>query len=174
MAWAVGKWVKLSWLEVPSVKLRVCTWKWISFWDGLFSGAMLVSGSVHHGAKREAFWDVLSRLKLHLGCAWGSLNFRSSQAAKVTATFEEWMTQLTEQILDGHEPQQVGEFFKCHRTKFNPFHHPLGYQLNHDWRSGGNDFCIMRPGPCSLHSCLLTWWPCGFFGPPGGLGRYKK
>ncbi len=36
---------------IPSLKLTVRTWKWmvgvlVSFWDGLFSGAMLVSGSV--------------------------------------------------------------------------------------------------------------------------------
>ncbi len=40
----------------PSLKLTVCTWKWIvgrwiSFWDGLFSGDMLVSGNVF-------FWSL--------------------------------------------------------------------------------------------------------------------
>ena len=38
---------------VPSLKLTVRTWKWmvgilVSFWEGLFSGAMLVSGRVYH------------------------------------------------------------------------------------------------------------------------------
>ena len=37
--------------HLPSLKLTVRTWKWmvgilVSFWDGLFSGAMLVLGSV--------------------------------------------------------------------------------------------------------------------------------
>ena len=37
--------------ELPSLKLTVRTWKWmvgklVSFWDGLFSGAMLVSVEV--------------------------------------------------------------------------------------------------------------------------------
>ena len=38
-------------ISLPSLKLTACTWKWmvgilVSFWDGVFSGAMLVSGSV--------------------------------------------------------------------------------------------------------------------------------
>ena len=37
---------------IPSLKLTACTWKsmvgrWMSFWDGLFSGGMLVSGRVY-------------------------------------------------------------------------------------------------------------------------------
>lgn len=43
-----------------------------------------------------------------------SLNIRNSRAAIAAiliATSKEGMTQLTEQTLDGHEPQHVGEHF---------------------------------------------------------------
>ena len=53
--WIMPPKQKNTWkyLEIPSLKLTACPWKWmvgilVSFWDGLFSGAMLVSGSVHH------------------------------------------------------------------------------------------------------------------------------
>ena len=58
-----------------------------------------------------------------------SLNIRNSQAviaAILIATSKEGMAQLTEQMLDGHEPRHVGEHFWCHRLKFNQCHHPLG------------------------------------------------
>ena len=42
---------KIAMESLPSLKLTARTWKWmvgipVSFWDGLFSGAMLVAGSV--------------------------------------------------------------------------------------------------------------------------------
>ncbi len=61
--WLLGWWALRrrwsAWYQVgnffqwslPSLKLIVCTWKWMvgilgSFWEGLFSGFMLVLGSV--------------------------------------------------------------------------------------------------------------------------------
>ena len=90
-----------SWNNVHTLKLTNCTWKWmvgilLSFWDGLFSGDMLVSGRVlqlisnckvhpwnkierHHETKlffskksflRWSRFNILTKKIVEITCQW--------------------------------------------------------------------------------------------------------
>ncbi len=92
------KWKR--WNTVPSLKLTARTWKWmvgilLSYWGGLFSDAMLVSGRVNpsvflqkyhfkvcleHWIHPTCIWDLDTRVKVE-GDQWMTVSF-SKQLAK--------------------------------------------------------------------------------------------
>ena len=58
-------------VTLPSLKLTVRPWKWmvgilLSFWEGLFSGAMLVSGRVNVGCVGSLFLSLKAQKKINM------------------------------------------------------------------------------------------------------------
>ena len=85
-------------LKGPSLKPKVCPQKWmvgilISFWDGLFSGAMLVSGRVN------------VRIHQNLRFAWPTL-------------FLEHLYSSNSQLLPAGKLYMISKF-ELHRPRFN-------------------------------------------------------
>ena len=91
-------WGKLipSW-KLPSLKLTACPWKWmvgilLPYWDGLFSGATLVSGRVTYPFPKALLsrWFSFSRLVGYVSSLEGSdLREKMKQRLKAFKGFGE-------------------------------------------------------------------------------------
>ena len=84
VTWSVY-WKKTTYL--PSLKLTACTWKWmvgrlVSFWDGLFSGTMLVLGSVYTSKEKHKNTKKHSVISSQLGAGHDVFFFQKRQRTK--------------------------------------------------------------------------------------------